>query len=72
MSPQRLGGAALLVTGVVLFVIGVNASHSVADRWSNFFSGHFTDSTMWYMLAGIVAGVVGSLLLAFGGGKIRP
>ena len=64
MSPQRVSGIALLAIGVVLFIIGINASHSVEDRWSNFFTGSFTDSTMWLMVGGIAAAVVGVLMFS--------
>jgi hypothetical protein len=69
MNPQRIGGTALLAAGVVLFIIGMNASHSVADRWSNFFSGHFTDATVWYIVGGIAAAIVGLVLVTLGGRK---
>ena len=67
MNPQRIAGIVLLAAGVVLFVVGMNASHSVADRWSNFFSGHFTDATVWYIVGGIAAAFVGLILAMFGG-----
>jgi uncharacterized membrane protein HdeD (DUF308 family) len=63
-------GIVLLVVGVILFIVGMNASHSAADRWSNFFTGHFTDSTVWYMVGGIASALLG-LLLAFFGGRGR-
>ena len=63
MNNQQVVGLVLLVTGVLLFGVGMNASHSLADRWNDFFTGHFTDSTMGYMLGGIASGVVGALLL---------
>jgi Protein of unknown function (DUF3185) len=66
MNNQRILGIALLVVGVVLLVIGVNASDSMADRWSNFFTGHYTDTTVWYMVGGIASGVVGLVLLLGG------
>ena len=69
MSKQQLSGIVLMVLGVVLFIFGMNARHSVADRWSNFFTGHFTDATMWYILGGIAAALVGLGLLGFGGRK---
>jgi hypothetical protein len=69
MNPQRIGGIALLAAGVVLFIIGMNASHSVADRWSNFFTGHFTDATVWYMLGGVACAVFGLVLAVVGGSK---
>jgi hypothetical protein len=68
MNAQRVGGFVLLVVGVILLIIGLNASDSVADRLSNFFTGHFTDATTWYLVAG-VASVVGGLMLAMFGGR---
>jgi hypothetical protein len=69
MNAQRIGGIVLLVAGVILFIVGMNASDSVADRWSNFFTGHFTDATVWYIIGGVAAAVVGLLLVMFGGRK---
>lgn len=70
MSPQRILGIVALVVGVVLLVVGINASHSFADSVSNTFTGHFTQSTTWYILGGIAAAVFG-LLLVFVGGRGR-
>ena len=72
MNTQRIGGIVLLVAGIILFIVGMNASHSAANRWSNFFTGHFTDATMWYILGGIVSAVAGLSLLAFGGREATP
>ncbi len=66
MSPQRMAGIVLLVVGVILLIIGMNASHSAADRWSNFFTGHFTDTTVWYIVGGIASALLGALLMLFG------
>ncbi|HSV92437.1 MAG TPA: DUF3185 family protein [Desulfobacterales bacterium] len=65
MNITRIIGVVLLIVGVVLIVIGVTASRSFADNVSNFFTGRFTESTMWYLIGGIAAAVVG-LLLAIG------
>ena len=62
MNSQQVVGITLLVVGVTLFAFGMNASHSLADRWNDFFTGHFTDSTLWYIIGGISAAVVGALL----------
>lgn len=67
MSTQRIVGIILVVAGIVLFVIGVNASDSFADRWSNFFTGHFTDATVWYMVGGAAAAITGLVLVGMGG-----
>ena len=69
MNIQRVLGILLLVVGVILFVVGMNASDSVADRLSNFFTGHFTDTTVWYIIGGVVSAIGGLMLLMFGGRK---
>jgi hypothetical protein len=66
MSPQRILGVVLLVIGVVVMIIGMNASHSVTDQVSNTFTGRFTGTTMWYILGGLAAGIVGLLMVLFG------
>jgi len=66
MSQQRIFGIVLLVAGIVSLIVGLNASHSTADRLSNTFTGHFTDATTWYIIGGAAAGVTGLLLLLVG------
>jgi hypothetical protein len=68
MNPQRMLGAALLVVGVVLLVMGMNASHSLADQATNTFAGHFTDRTTWFIVGGIGTGILGGLMMMFGAG----
>ena len=69
MSNQRIAGIVLLVVGVGVLIFGLNASHSVADRVSNAFTGRFTEATTWYIIGGAVSGLLGLLLVAFGGGR---
>ena len=66
MSFQRIIGAVVLVVGIVLLIVGLNASHSVADRVSDFWTGRFTESTTWYIIGGIATGVLGLLIVLFG------
>jgi uncharacterized membrane protein len=66
MTQQRIIGIVLLVAGVALLVFGLNASHSVADRVSNTFTGRFTEATTWYIIGGIAAGVIGLIILIGG------
>lgn len=68
MNPYRMGGIVLIVVGVVLFMVGLNASESFADQWSEFFTGRFTDKTVWTMIGGIALAVVG-MTMAFAGGR---
>lgn len=65
--PYLVIGALLLAAGVALFIFGMNASDSMADQWSEFFTGNFTDGTILYIVGGIAAVVVGLTLLLFGG-----
>lgn len=66
MSPQRMLGIVLLIIGVIALVIGMNASHSLADQMSNTFTGKFTQATTWYILGGIASAIVGLVLVLFG------
>lgn len=66
MNLQRSIGVVLLVGGVILLSVGMNASHSLADQVSNTFTGRFTHVTMWYMIGGILAALLGLLLVLFG------
>jgi len=66
MNPQRILGIVLLVLGVAFLIFGMNSSHSFADQLSNAFTGRFTDTTQWYIVGGIVSGIVGLSLLFFG------
>ena len=67
MSPQCIIGGVVLVVGIVLLIVGLNASHWLADRASDFWAGRFTQATTWYIIGGIAAGVLGLLMVAFGG-----
>lgn len=67
MSSNRFLGAVLLLAGVAFLFGGLNASQSVADRLNNFFTGHFSDFTVWSLIGGGVAMAVGLLMVVFGG-----
>ena len=66
MGPKRILGLLALVAGVALLVIGLNASHSIADQVSNTFAGRFTQTTIWYIVGGLAIAVVGLFLLIAG------
>ncbi len=66
MSPQRILGIVLLIVGVVVLVLGINASHSVADQVSNTFTGRFTKGTTWYIIGGIGIAAVGLVMTLLG------
>jgi len=68
MSQQRIIGIVLLVVGAIVLVMGMNASKSVSDQVSQTFTGRFTKETMWYLIGGGAAALIG-LLMAIGGGR---
>lgn len=49
----------LLVGGIVLIIVGFNATHSFSSDVSRFFTGSPTDKAVWMLLGGLVAAVVG-------------
>ena len=51
---------ALLATGIVLIIYGIGASNSLGSDLSRFFTGSPTDKTIWLLLGGIVAAVIGA------------
>ena len=71
MSTGRILGIVLLVVGVAVLIYGIDASHSIADRVSDTFTGRFTEATTWYIIGGAASGLLGLLLVAFGGGRSR-
>lgn len=69
MNPQRIVGLIVIVVGIGLIVVGMNASHSIADQVSNTFTGRFTQATTWYILGGIAVALFGLTMAVFRGGK---
>lgn len=65
---NKIIALALLVGGVVLIVLGVNATKSFSSDVSRFFTGSPTDKAVWMLIGGCVAAVVG-LAMTFRGGK---
>lgn len=58
-------GIALLVAGVVLIIFGMQASASLGSRLSELFTGAPSDRTIWFLVVGVVAAIVGlGMLLA--------
>ena len=56
---NKIISLALLVVGIGMIIYGINASDSIGSSFSRFFTGSPTDKTMWLLIGGTVAGVVG-------------
>ena len=65
---NKIVSLALLVGGVLLIVIGINATNSFSSDVSRFFTGSPTDKAVWFLIGGSVAAVVG-LTMALRSGK---
>jgi hypothetical protein len=57
---------ALVVGGIALIVLGVNAMNSFNSDVSRFFTGAPTDKAVWMLISGVVAVSIG------GFGALRP
>lgn len=55
-------GILLLAVGVALLIFGFNASHSFSSDVSRFFTGNPTDKSMWLLIGGAAAVVVGLVI----------
>ena len=71
MSTTKLISLAILALGIVLVIYGVSASESLSSDVSRFFTGSPTDKTIWLMIGGVAAIVVGLVGLLRGQAKLR-
>lgn len=60
MSTNKLISLAVLAVGVVLVIYGISALDSFSSDVSRFFTGSPTDKTMWLLIGGVVAVIIGS------------
>ena len=66
---NRALGVGLLVVGIILLVFGFQANDSIGSSFSKFFSGNPTDKTIWFLVGGAAAAVVGLIMAALPGKK---
>jgi len=63
---NKIISLSLLVGGIILIGYGVSASESIGSDFSRFFTGNPTDKTMWLLIGGTVASIVGAVGLLRG------
>ena len=59
LSMNKALSIALFAGGIVLIVVGVNATKSFSSDVSRFFTGSPTDKAVWMLMGGIAAAVIG-------------
>lgn len=69
MNNRMISAVVLIAVGITLFLLGMNSADSISDRFSNFFTGHFTEYTTWLLVLGVAAGVAGLVMLMTAGGR---
>jgi hypothetical protein len=57
---NRLVSLTLLVGGIILLVYGLQASESIGSEFSRLFTGSPTDKTLWMLIGGAVAALLGA------------
>jgi hypothetical protein len=60
---NKVVSLALLVGGIVLIIIGFNATNSFNSDVSRFFTGSPTNQAIWMLIGGSVAALVGLTML---------
>jgi len=56
---NKIISLAFLIGGVVLIVIGFNATNSFSSDVSRFFTGSPTNKAVWMLIGGTVAAIIG-------------
>lgn len=60
---------AILAAGILVAVFGIDAVNSTGSDISRFFTGAPTDRSMWMLVGGVVASVIGLAGLLLPGSK---
>jgi multisubunit Na+/H+ antiporter MnhB subunit len=64
----NVAGLAIFAIGVILLIFGFNESHSFNSNVTRFFTGNPTDKSMWLLVGGAAAIIVG-LFVAIRGNR---
>lgn len=66
MGTNQVIGLLLVAVGIFLLVFGYNSSQAPMDQISEAFTGRFRDSTMLYLIGGVIAMVAGGAVALAG------
>jgi uncharacterized membrane protein YidH (DUF202 family) len=62
MGSNKLIGLVLLAVGIVLLVMGYNASQSVGSQFKEAFSGSMSDKATMFYIGGAIVTAIGAYL----------
>jgi hypothetical protein len=65
---NNIAGLAVFALGIVLLIFGFNESHSFSSDVSRVFTGNPTDRSLWLIIGGAAAVIVG-LVIAIRGAR---
>jgi len=54
MNIFRVFGFTMMIVGVILLFLGVFATQSAGEVVADKITGHYTNTTMWYIIGGII------------------
>jgi uncharacterized protein DUF3185 len=63
---NRIFGVVVLMVGIALLIVGVNAPHSLVRHINELLAGRLTYATTWYILGGSAVALLGILMMRFG------
>lgn len=64
MKTNLIIGVVLAAVGLTLLIMGLNATDSMGERVTEGVTGHYTDKTTWFIIAGIAGLVAGGVMAA--------
>ena len=63
MDVKKIGGAVLLIVGLLFLYFGLQGSGTPVDQVYEIFTGRYTETTMWFLVGGTASAVVGLVLI---------
>lgn len=60
---KKMLAMVLLAVGVVLLLVGFNASNAPVEEVSEALTGRFSDETMFYLIGGGISALLGVIML---------
>jgi len=66
---RTFAGVGIVILGIILVIAGLDASDSLSSRFSRLFTGNPTDKTIWLLIGGAVAVILGVSMVGFRRGQ---